>query len=132
MVMGKGGRRMYLTMRAERKHANGGPTSSRISGERVRGEVDQDVADWLGVFLPSRTTDADWSKGPGRRDRRREALSYLAYLRHQLEWLQAIERAKPAEDGGGDVGSLGHVAAEIERITTLIEKAVLSVGASST
>lgn len=120
-VPGKGGRRAFLTLRADL-------ASARPPGNALSDGEDENASDWLGALLPGRTTDKSRLRGPGRGAERREARMYLAYLRHQREWLRAIERARPS-DGNPDVGNRGRqepgaVAAGVDRVAAAIEDAL--------
>lgn len=123
-ILGKGGRRAFLTLRADSTARHRPPQSkvtTTILSDWPGGH--QEGADWLGEFLPARaTTDSGQLLPHGNLHTRRgvggreEALTFLAYLKHQRNWLRAIERARRSssssfteekQEGGGGGGSGG-------------------------
>lgn len=82
-------------------------------------------SDWLGDFLPARATDINQMRGAGRRWAKREALTFLAYLRHQRDWLLAIERARKAKAGEGSQSTL---AGGVDSVLCAVEIAIRTAG----
>ncbi|CBJ32050.1 SAM-dependent methyltransferase [Ectocarpus siliculosus] len=104
-TLGKGGRHAFLTLRADctetlrsLKSDQGVPPFS--GPEWPTGMPQEEWSDWLGDFLPSRTMDSDQLRIGGRGTERQEASTFLAYLRHQRDWLTAIERARSRTSRG--------------------------------
>ncbi|CAB1100275.1 unnamed protein product [Ectocarpus sp. CCAP 1310/34] len=97
-TLGKGGRHAFLTLRAdcmEMSSVKSDQGVSPFSGpEWPAGMPQGEWSDWLGDFLPSRTMDSNQLRDGGRDTERQEAFTFLAYLRHQRDWLTAIERAR--------------------------------------
>ena len=97
---GKGGNHAFLTLRAD------------FAGSSINLKSDQWrpswQSDWLGDALPARATDL---RGEQRAKDRQEASTFLAYLRHQRDWLRAIERAR--SPSVGDNESFGNQGVEI-------------------
>ncbi|CAM9877743.1 unnamed protein product [Ectocarpus sp. 13 AM-2016] len=97
-TLGKGGRHAFLTLRAdckEMRSIKSGQGVSPFSGpEWPAGMPQGEWSDWLGDFLPSRTMDSNQLRDGGRGTERQEASTFLAYLRHQRDWLTAIELAR--------------------------------------
>lgn len=118
-TLGKGGRHAFLTLRADRMETVSSILKSNqgdkpFSGpEWPVGMPPGEWSDWLGDFLPSRTTDSDQLRDGGRGTERQEASTFLAYLRHQRDWLMAIERARSRTSRG--------VTAESQDSTTVSE-----------
>lgn len=85
-------------------------------------------SDWLGMFLPGRFTNPVLLLGTENRGNKREALTYLAYLRHQRDWMLSIEQARrpPADapEGRGCGCRQVCVTAEIDRVVAAIEGAL--------
>ncbi|CAN0154241.1 unnamed protein product [Ectocarpus sp. 4 AP-2014] len=103
-TLGKGGRHAFLTLRAdcmEMSRVKSDQGVSPFSGpEWPAGMPQGEWSDWLGDFLPSRTMDSQQLRGGGRGTERQEAFTFLAYLRHQRDWLTAIERARSRTSRG--------------------------------
>lgn len=111
---GKGGNHAFLTLRAD---LAGGEFS-----DLKRDGGWQESEDWLGAFLPSRAMDLRGGRRP--RDRK-EAATFLAYLRHQRDWLRAIERARIASSAGESSGTpdAAVVSREVDRVVAAVEEA---------
>lgn len=103
---GKGGNHAFVTLRADlakpdnqedQEHAPIPPATYSV--EWPGGQQDQ--SDWLGDFLLARSVDGGQTPGGGRKviDNRSQALTFIAYLRHQRDWLRAIERARAPREG---------------------------------
>lgn len=63
--------------------------------------------------------------GAGRRWAKREALTFLAYLRHQRDWLLAIERARKAKGGKSSQSTL---AGGVNSVSCAVEIAIRTAG----
>ncbi len=115
---GKGGNHAFLTLRADFAGKPGG----------LRIEEGWREPDWLGTFLPARATD---SRGEQRRRGREETATFLAYLRHQRDWLRAIERARTSSSssssaGGGEshgIEDAALVSRGVDRVVAAVEEA---------
>lgn len=103
---GKGGNHAFVTLRADlakpdnqedQEHAPTPPTTSSVDWPGGQ----QDQSDWLGDYLLARSFDGGRASGGGSKaiHNRAHALTYLAYLRHQRDWLRAIERARAPREG---------------------------------
>lgn len=104
-TLGKGGRHAFLTLRADSVETLSSSKSDRgvspFSGPQWPAGMPQgEWSDWLGDFLPSRTTDSGQLCDGERGTERQEASTFLAYLRHQRDWLTAIERARSRTSRG--------------------------------
>lgn len=129
---GKGGNHAFVTLRADlakpsinqdQEHA---PTSPTTDVEWPGGQQDQ--SDWLGDYLLARAVDRGRRKRGGggqRRDNRPEALIFLAYLRHQRDWLRAIERARSPREV---VTTESAVAAGVNNALVAVTEAVRAAG----
>ncbi|CAN0042018.1 unnamed protein product, partial [Sphacelaria rigidula] len=116
-IAGRRGERAFLTLRADSSathrssHSCNDNVQQHAEARQVKSSTPsiygannvlstwpggyQKGADWLGEFLPARTTDGERFRGAEKDCRDlREALVFLAYLKHQRNWLGAIERAK--------------------------------------
>lgn len=93
----------------------------------------QKGADWLGEFLPARTTDGERFRGAEKDCRDlREALVFLAYLKHQRNWLGAIERAKSSKvDSASSTNIHGVLGDAVDRVVAGIEAIVMNTPASA-
>lgn len=138
--MGKGGRRAYVTLRADSVacQRNGHLRKAEALNRWPGGY--QEGADWLGEFLPARATDADRLRGGEKsRRERREAPTFLAYLRHQRDWLRAIEvvrstKGQISEDARSVSKRTSYrcVVSGLDHVTALVETALQVQGTSST
>lgn len=108
---GKGGNHAFLTLRADFVGELGG-----------LGREGWQEPDWLGTFLPARATD---SRGEQRQRHRKETATFLAYLRHQRDWLRAIERARTASSAGGSPGieDAAVVSRGVDKVVAAVEDA---------
>lgn len=140
---GKGGKHAFLTLRADLLWRNlsdlkDGPGGSLFSGtwlaeSPLDGQQMQQASDWLGDFLPTRSTDANRLRGERRQKERQEASTFLAYLRHQRDWLRAIERARAptssVDDNRSSSGSQETLALEIvDGMLVAVEEAIHKSG----
>lgn len=139
---GKGGKHAFLTLRAD--FLAGNPSdlndyrgSSQLAGTCLtESPVDgrqhqQQLSDWLGEFLPARATDTDQLRGERRRKERQEASTFLAYLRHQRDWLRAIERARAPRSLGKNGSSGSHemeVSGIVDSVLIDVEQAIRKSG----
>lgn len=127
-TLGKGGRHAFVTLRADfaAKSNHRDPPCAPTAGLQSTwpgGYPEQ--SDWLGDFLPARATDTKQMRGAGQRWAKREALTFLAYLRHQRDWLLAIERARNAEAGNGSQSTL---AGCVDSVLCTVETAIRTAG----
>lgn len=139
---GKGGKHAFLTLRAESPESitQDQSDANRTPAERVLSTVSwpagvgqEEMSHWLGDFLPRHATDTEWVReglGPNRAE---EARTYLAYLRHQSDWLRAIERSRPSlprQDGDGlgerQKGGVGNasIALVVDSLVGAVEEAL--------
>ena len=123
---GKGGNHAFVTIRADLakpgdKIRERGPISPVTTIEWPGGKQDQ--SDWLGDYLLAWAVDGDRTRGGGdqRRSNRADALTFLAYLRHQRDWLRAIESARFPQE---DVATESAVAAGINSALVTVTDAV--------
>lgn len=119
-TLGKGGNHAFLTLRADFS----GNTSGGLESDRGRPSWQ---SDWLGGVLPARATDLRCLR---REKDRQEASTFLAYLRHQRDWLRAIERAR--SPSAGDSESSGNqgveVSEEVDEVVMAVEGAIRKSG----
>lgn len=141
-TLGKGGKHAFLTLRADLLAVDpsglkNDPGRSYFSGTYfltdlpVDEQTQQQQSDWLGDFLPTRATDADRLRGAWRQQERREASTFLAYLRHQRDWLRAIERARvPSRSGDNSSSTSQGVAVSeiVESALTAVEEVIRKSG----
>ncbi|CAM9332327.1 unnamed protein product [Ectocarpus sp. 12 AP-2014] len=103
-TLGKGGRHAFLTLRAdcmEMRSVKSDQGVPPFSGPEWPARMPKgEWSDWLGDFLPSRTMDSNQLRDGGRGTERQEASTFLAYLRHQRDWLTAIEHARSRTSRG--------------------------------
>lgn len=114
-TLGKGGNHAFITLRADFL----GNGSSDLESDQ--GWLCQ--SDWLGGVLPARATNlrGEWRQ----KDRRQEASTFLAYLRHQRDWLRAIERARAPSVGGSSSGiQRAEVSEGLDKVVLAVEDAV--------
>lgn len=114
-TLGKGGNHAFLTLRADLV------ASSDLESDK--GWAWQ--SDWLGGVLPARATDL---RGERRREDRREASTFLAYLRLQRDWLRQIERARSPSVGASSGSQSLAVLEAIEKVVLAVEEAIRESG----
>lgn len=118
-TLGKGGNHAFITIRAD------------LAENTSDLESDQGwpswQSDWLGVVLPTRATDL---RGERRENDRQEASSFLVYLRHQRDWLRAIEQARSPSVGDSEhPESQGAATSEgVEEVVLAVEAAIRESG----
>ena len=88
----------------------------------------QNQSDWLGDFLPARATDPRQLRDSGRAGVRREAVNFLAYLRHQRDWLRAIEQARSQNSGETNEVSSTPTSVGVEGVLVAVEEAIRVAG----
>ncbi|CAM9799096.1 unnamed protein product [Hapterophycus canaliculatus] len=131
-TLGKGGRHAFLTLRADLAESSrcpeqeSPPSSEPCStGWPAGAQQEQERSDWLGDFLPVRTTDPNRMRGNGRNRGRQEALTFLAYLKHQKDWLRAIESARLQASPGQASSSQGTAVSDsVGSVLTAVEAAI--------
>lgn len=130
-TLGKGGRHAFLTLRADCMETLSSLKSDQgippLSGpEWPAGMPQGEWSDWLGDFLPLRTMDSDQLRDGGRGTERQEASTFLAYLRHQRDWLIAIERARSRTSRGVTAESQDSTAVSegVDRVLRAVEDAI--------
>lgn len=135
-TLGKGGKHAFLTLRADSAESardleqESSPFSEPCStGYPPSAQQEQERSDWLGDFLPLRSTDPDRMRGEGRHRERQEALTFAAYLRHQRDWLRAIESARSQATRAKASSSQGATILEgVGSVLTAVEAAIREVG----
>lgn len=117
-TLGKGGNHAFLTLRADFVGSAGGRKIDQ-GGHRL--------SDWLGGVLPGRATDL---RGGRRQKDRQEASTFLAYLRHQRDWLRAIERARSPSVGesSGRPGAAVAISEGLDEVVLAVEDAIRKSG----
>ncbi|CAM9887299.1 unnamed protein product [Scytosiphon promiscuus] len=133
-TLGKGGKHAFLTLRADLAQGSRDlekerlPSSEACSiGWRAGAQHKQERSDWLGDFLPVRSTDPVRLRGKGRQRERQEALTFLAYLRHQRDWLRAIESAR-LRASPGKVTQGAAISESVGGVLTAVEAAIREAG----
>eukprot|EP00903_Cladosiphon_okamuranus_P013732 g12785.t1 len=116
---GKGGNRAFLTLRADEWDS----VDDLESDQRLPSWQ----SDWLGRMLPARATGL---RGEQQGKDRQEASTFLAYLRHQRDWLRAIERARAPGEGYGESSGNQHAAISevVDEVVVAVEDALRSSG----
>ena len=128
---GKGGDHAFVTLRADLAKTGNqdeecAPIPPAATIQWPCGKQDQ--SDWLGDHLLERAVDRSRTRGGG--DQRRNnspdfALTFLAYLRHQRDWLRAIERARSSRE---DDVTESAVAAGVNSALVAVAEAVRAAG----
>lgn len=117
---------------------NGGCTDERVATPAATVFSDwtgggyQQQSDWLGRFLPARATNPQrhMQGSGGEEENRREVETFLAYLRHQRNWLCAIQRIRSENEG--DFGQRKCVAQGVNEVLLTIDEAIrVASGAAS-
>ncbi|CAM9246892.1 unnamed protein product [Choristocarpus tenellus] len=88
---GKGGKRNFLTVRAEEAVSTEVPPQGCMTSSSREELSTISVSDWIGDFLPSRATDSEWVSTEGGME---EATIFLNYLHHQIKWLNVIKSTR--------------------------------------
>lgn len=129
---GKGGNHAFVTIRAdlakpgnqERERAVTPPAATTVEWPGGK----QDQSDWLGDYLLAQAVDGGRTRGGGDQPRNNGpdfALTFLAYLRHQRDWLRAIERARSPREG---VATESAVAVGVNSALVAVTEAVRAAG----
>lgn len=129
---GKGGNHAFVTLRAdlakpgnqERERAPTSPAATTVEWPGGK----QEQSDWLGDYLLAQAVDGGRARGGGDQPRNNGpdfALTFLAYLRHQRDWLRAIERARSPREG---VATESAVAVGVNSALVAVTEAVRAAG----